>query len=172
VTLHAQGSIAAKQSFPNLPVVTQDGRTLKFYDDVIKGKIVVISFTYLACTDICPLVTARMAQLEDKLGDIVGRDIFFVTMTLDPERDTPRGFKEYANAFGTGPGWLFLTGAPGDIRTINARLGDKGRTLDERRDEIVLGNDSTGEWTMAPMFGDLDALVMDIRAMDPRRRVR
>jgi cytochrome oxidase Cu insertion factor (SCO1/SenC/PrrC family) len=106
-------NIAAAQSpgsdyFPNLPVVTQDGKTVRFYDDLIKGKIVVISFIFTSCTDFCPLTTARMLQVEDKLGDVVGRDIFFYSITVDPENDTPEKLKEYAQAYSTGPGWRFV----------------------------------------------------------------
>jgi protein SCO1 len=168
--LEAQGVRRGANYFPNLPVVTQDGKTLKFYDDVIKGKIVLISFLYTNCPDIRPLTTARIAQVEDKLGDMVGRDIFFVSMTVDPERDTPERLKEFANAFDAGPGWLFLTGKPEDIKLIDSRLGDRSRTLSEHRNEIVLGNDTTGEWTRNTVFGDIDRLIMDIRAMDPKWR--
>src|SRR5215470_17481312 len=168
--VEAQGVRRGANYFPNLPVVTQDGKTLKFYDDVIKGKIVLISFIYTNCPDICPLTTARIAQVEDKLGDMVGRDIFFISMTVDPERDTPERLKEFATAFDAGPGWLFLTGKPEDIRLINSKLGDKSRTLSEHRNEVVLGNDATGEWARNTAFGDLDRLIMDIRAMDPKWR--
>ena len=169
-TLHAQDGRRGANYFPNLPVVTQDGKTLKFYDDVIKGKIVLVSFIYTNCPDICPLTTARIAQVEEKLGDLVGRDIFLVSMTVDPERDSPERLKSFADAFGAGPGWLFLTGKPDDIRAINASLGDKSRTLSEHRNEIVLGNDATGEWARNTVFGDLDRLIMDIHAMDPKWR--
>jgi protein SCO1 len=160
--------------FPNVPVVTQDGKTLNFYDDVIKGKRVVVSFIYTSCPDICPLTTARLTQVEDELRDQMGHDLFFVSMTVDPEHDTPERLKEFSNAFSTGPGWLFLTGKPEDIRFINSRLGDKSRSLSDHRNEVVLGNDLTGEWARDTVFGDLDRLVIDIRSMDPKweREVR
>jgi cytochrome oxidase Cu insertion factor (SCO1/SenC/PrrC family)/cytochrome c2 len=156
--------------FPNLPVVTQDGKTLKFYDDVIKGKMVLVSFIYTNCPDICPLTTARIAQVAEKLGDMVGRDLFLVSLTVDPERDTPERLKSFATAFGAGPGWLFLTGKPEDIKWINAKLGDKSRMLSEHRNEVVLGNDATGEWARDTVFGDIDRLIMDIHGMDPKWR--
>ena len=165
---HSQSNRWGAGYFPNLPVVTQDGKKLKFYDDVIKGRRVLISFIYTNCPDICPLTTARLAQLEDKLGDEVGRDIFFVSLTVDPVRDTPARLKEFANAFGVGPGWLFLTGDPADMREIKEKLGDKSRTLDGHRNEIVLGNDATGQWMRDSAFGDLDELVYDIHEMDPK----
>jgi cytochrome oxidase Cu insertion factor (SCO1/SenC/PrrC family)/mono/diheme cytochrome c family protein len=166
----AQGNRWGADYFPNLPVVTQDGKTLHFYDDVIKGKIVVISFIYTSCPDICPLTTARLSQVEDKFKDVMGRDLFFVSITVDPENDTPEKLKEFSSAFGTGPGWLFLTGKPADIREINFKLGDKSRSLSDHRNEIAIGNDATGEWTRNTVFGDIDRLVMDIRSMDPKWR--
>jgi len=168
--LNAQSQRRGADYFPNLPVVTQDGKTLKFYDEVIKDKIVLISFIYTNCPDICPLTTARIAQVEDELGEMVGRDIFFISMTVDPERDTPERLKEFATAFDAGPGWLFLTGKPQDIRAINYKLGDRSRTLSEHRNEIVLGNDTTGEWARDTVFGDLTRLVRTIRDMDPKWR--
>ncbi len=167
---HAQSNRWGAGYFPNVPVVTQDGKTLKFYDDVIKGRRVLVSFIYTNCPDICPLTTARISQLEDMLGDAVGRDIFFISLTVDPERDTPARLKEFADAFGAGHGWLFLTGQPQDIRKVNAALGDKSRSLDDHRNEIVLGNDATGEWMRNSVFGDLDRLVYDINEMDPKWR--
>src|SRR4051812_939786 len=71
----ARSSLWGETYIPNLPVVTQNGETLNFYDDLIKDKVVVISFIYTSCTDICPLTTARLADVREKLGDAVGRDI-------------------------------------------------------------------------------------------------
>lgn len=174
--LAALPSLAAAQMrsgpgfFPNLPVVNQDGQQLKFYDDLIKDKIVIVMFIYTSCTDICPLTTARMTQIEDKLGAAVGRDIFIVSLTVDPENDTPERLKAYSKAFGTGPGWSFVTGRPEDIRAINYRLGERSKVLSEHRNEIVLGNDATGEWQRDNVMGDLDRVTLTIRAMDPKWR--
>ena len=149
---------------PNLPVVDQDGRQLRFYDDLIKDKIVVIMFIYTSCTDICPITTARMTQIEDKLGDVLGRDIFIVSLTVDPVNDTPERLKAYSKAFSTGPGWTFVTGRPEDIRAINYRLGERSKVLSEHRNEIVLGNDVTGEWQRDNVMGDLER----VTTVDPR----
>ena len=168
--LEAQGGRYGKNYFPNLPVVTQDGKEVQFYDDLIKGKIVVISFIYTSCPDICPLATARLAQIEEKLGEMVGRDIFFISMTVDPENDSPARLKAFADAFHVGPGWTFVTGKPADVRAINAKLGDRSRNLSDHRNEIVLGNDMTGEWTRDNVLGDLDRVILTIRSMDPKWR--
>ena len=155
--------------FPNVPVIDQNGRTLHFYDDVIKGKIVVISFIYTSCQDLCPLNTARMAQLYDKLDGAVGRDLFFISLTVDPENDTPERMKAFADAFDVGPGWLFLTGKVADIRAINYKLGDRSdRSLSDHRNEIVLGNDAISDWQRASAFGDLGSVAQSIRQMNPK----
>lgn len=167
------GSAIAQQShwgrgyLPNVPVIDQDGRTLKFYDDVIKDKIVVVSFIYTVCKDICPLLTARLSLLQEQLGDQVGRDFFFVSISIDPETDTPDRLKQYANAFRLGPGWTFLTGTKADIDLIRYKLGERSRTLAEHRKEILLGNDRTGEWARDSAFSDLVVLANNVRDMDP-----
>src|SRR5262247_148116 len=170
-TLEAQGRRWGEGYIPNLPVVTQDGKTLRFYDDVIKGKIVVINFIYTTCPDICGLTTARLTQAEDKLGDMVGRDVFFVSLTADPEHDTPAKLKEYADAFHIkSKGWLFLTGKPEDIRAINARFGQRSLDLTEHRQQVLLGNDATGEWARNSVLGDIERFVLDVRGMVPKWR--
>ena len=155
---------------PNRPVVNQNGEQLNFYDDLIKDKIVIVMFIYTSCTDICPLTTARMTLIEDKLGPLIGKDFFIVSMTVDPEVDTPEKLKAYSKAFATGPGWTFVTGKPEDIRAINYRLGERSKVLSEHRNEIVLGNDVTGEWQRDNVMGDLDRIVRTIREMDPKFR--
>jgi len=166
--VEAQGRRWGEGYFPNLPVVTQEGKTLHFYDDLLKGKIVVINFIYTSCQDICPIATARLAQVEEKLGDKVGRDFFFISMTVDPEHDTPERLNEYAKAFGAGTGWTFVTGKPEDVRAINYKLGERSTSLSEHRNEIVVGNEATGQWQRDNVFGELDRLAITIQALDPK----
>jgi len=153
--------------FPNLPVVTQEGKTLNFYDDLIKDKIVVINFIYASCQDVCPLLTARMARVQAQLGSRVGKDIFMYSITMDPEHDSPEILKAHAEAFHVKPGWLFLTGKPEDLHQIRHKLGERSRKLEEHRHDVVLGNDRTAEWMRSSVFQDRDRLVMEILDMDP-----
>jgi protein SCO1/2 len=151
---------------PNVPVVTQDGDRLRFYDDLIKDKLVVISFIYTSCKDVCPLTTARMAQVQDRLGDAVGRDIFFLSISIDPETDTPEVLKAYSKAFDVGPGWQFVTGGKDDIEMIRHRLGDRLEDLNDHTQEVRIGNGATGEWRRAALLGDIEVLLEAIRQMD------
>jgi protein SCO1 len=170
VPLQAQGAGRGESYFTNRPVLNQDGKTLQFYNDLIKDKIVVISFIYTSCQDICPITTARLAQVEEKLGDQVGRDIFLLSMSVDPARDTPNRLKAFAQAFRAGPGWQFITGQLADMRVINGKLGEKMRNLSDHRNEIVIGNESTGDWQRDNLFGDLDRVAEIIRSMNPKWR--
>jgi protein SCO1 len=101
---------AESSHFPNVELITQDGKKVHFYDDLIKGKIVAIDLIYTTCQYSCPLETARLAQVQKKLGDRVGKDIFFYSISIDPDNDTPEVLRAYMKQFHVGPGWTFLTG--------------------------------------------------------------
>jgi len=136
--------------FPNVPLITQDGKKVRFYDDLLKGKAVVINAIYTHCTDRCPLSTARLAQVQRLLGDRVGNEIFFYSLSIDPERDTPEVLKAYAEKFHVGPGWLFLTGKQEDIALVQQKLGLWSRTdiydPDGHLTSLMIGNEPTGQW--------------------------
>ncbi|WP_210191636.1 SCO family protein [Rhodomicrobium vannielii] len=162
-----QNSRFSPKYFTDVMVTTHEGKTVPFYEGLLKGKKVVINFIYTNCNDICPLQTARMAQLRQRLGDLVGRDFFIYSITMDPEHDTPEVLNAYADAFGAGGGWLFITGNPGDIEKIRWRLGERSRELFEHRNDLVLGNDETGEWSRSSVFEEYDVAVEEIRQLDP-----
>lgn len=163
----AQAHRWGKDYLPNVPVATHDGRSLKFYDDVIKGKVVIVNFIYTTCTDVCPLTSARLAQAQERFGEQMGRDIFFVSISIDPETDTPARLKAQADALKAGPGWLFLTGERAAIDEIRYKLGERSRSLRDHRNEVLLGNDRIGRWGRESVFGDLDRFVVAVRQLDP-----
>jgi protein SCO1/2 len=136
--------------FPNVTLTTQDGATVRFYDDLLKGKIVAINLIYTTCQYACPLETARMAQVQKLLGDRMGRDVFFYSITIDPEHDTPAVLKEYGGKFHAGPGWLFLTGKQADIELISRKLGiysaPNPSNPDGHLPYLLVGNEVTGQW--------------------------
>lgn len=146
----AAGPHWGAEYFPNVPLTTQDGKTVHFYDDLLKGKIVAIDMIYTHCVDSCPLETARLAQAQKLLENRVGKDIFFYSITLDPKRDTPEALKQYAEKYHVGPGWLFLTGKPDDIDLLSKKLGlysdpDAG-SRDGHTPTLLLGDEPAGQW--------------------------
>jgi protein SCO1/2 len=136
--------------FPNVPLTDQNGRTLRFYDDLLKDKKVIVNFIYTRCGDSCPLETARLGQVSRILGDRMGRDIFFYSVSVDPTRDTPAELKEYAGRYHAGPGWLFLTGKRADIELVRKKLGQAPRSgeneMTDHSTHLMIGNVATGQW--------------------------
>ncbi len=147
-----QAAIAAgpdASHFPNVELITQDGKKVHFYDDMIKGKIVVIDMIYTSCEYACPLETARLAQVQKKLGPRVGSDILFYSISIDPQHDTPEVLKSYMEKFHVGPGWTFLTGKKADIDFLSKRLGlysDPSINKDGHLPHLLIGNEATGQW--------------------------
>jgi protein SCO1/2 len=136
--------------FPNVELITQDGKKVRFYDDLVKGKVVAVNLIYTTCKYNCPLETARMVQLQKLLGDRMGKDIFFYSITIEPEHDTPQVLKEYAEKYHVGPGWLFLTGKEADIKLISHKLGldvlPRADDPDGHTPHLLIGNEATGLW--------------------------
>jgi cytochrome oxidase Cu insertion factor (SCO1/SenC/PrrC family) len=153
--------------FTNLEVVDQDGHKLRFYDDVLKDRQVVVSFIYTTCKELCPISTARLVTVKDVLRERFGKHVTFVSLSVDPENDTPEKLKAYAEAFGTGDGWLLLTGKPENLKTIAARLGNREDKKEQHRNEVVLGNASTGDWSRNSAFIEPERLAFDILQLDP-----
>lgn len=135
--------------FPNVELTTQDGRTVRFYDDLLKGRTVAINVMYTDCEEVCALETASMVKLRRVLGERVGRDIVIYSISIDPKRDTPEVLKAYAERFGAD--WTFLTGRLEDIRLVTEKLGlVRGgdiRAGSHHAAQLMVGNEPTGQWT-------------------------
>jgi len=146
----AESSQRGGSHFPNVELTTQDGKKVHFYDDLIKGKVVAINLIYTTCKYSCPLETARLVQLQKLMGDRMGKDIFFYSISIEPEHDTPEVLKDYADKYHVRPGWLFLTGKPADIKLLSHKLGlDSLPTIDDpdgHTPHLLMGNEATGLW--------------------------
>jgi len=107
---------------PDFSLTAHDGRRVALRD--LRGKVVAVTFIYTTCADTCPLLTAKMARLQEKLGRDFGSRVSFVSVTVDPERDTPEVLRRYAEAHGARtPGWAFVTGTPAEIHDVTRRYG-------------------------------------------------
>lgn len=116
----------------------------------LKGKAVAVNLIYTQCDVNCPLETAKMRQVQRLLGDRVGKDIFFYSISIDPVHDTPAALKAYAQSYHAGPGWLFLTGKEEDIKLIAKKLGLSSVTDGSNRDRhlpsLMVGDEPRGQW--------------------------
>jgi protein SCO1/2 len=136
--------------FPNVVLTTQDGTQVRFWDDLMKDRKVLVNFIYTECGASCPLETAKLVEVQKILGDRMGKDIFFYSLSLDPKHDTPAVLKAYAEKFHAGPGWLFLTGRKEDIELVRKKLGQAAapgqNELTDHATTLMMGNTTTGQW--------------------------
>jgi protein SCO1/2 len=139
----------AQHYFGEIPLVDQDGRTLRLYSDLLKGRVVVIDAMFTSCTGACPLMGDNLAKLQDWLGDRLGKDIYLLSFSVDPGNDTPARLKEYAARLKARPGWLFLTGTQENVDAALTKLGQHAETRDAHSNLFLIGNDKTGLWKKA-----------------------
>jgi protein SCO1 len=158
-----------KRYFPNVPLQTHDGRSVRFYDDLIKGRKVIINFTFTTCTNTCPRTTANLARVQDMLGDRVGRDMFLVSISINPETDTPDVLKAYAEKFRARRGWTFATGRIEDIDNIRRRIGLYDTPdYTQHMGLLTFGNEPEGKWAAAPALDrPANILYSVLRRVDP-----
>src|SRR3990170_2880504 len=122
VNLAAAESLPKIGPAPEFTLTSQDGKRLALKD--LRGKALAITFIFASCADTCPLLTAKMAGIQDRLSADFGKKVYFVSITVDAERDTPEVLKQYAEGHKANPaGWAFLTGTPAEIREVAKRYG-------------------------------------------------
>jgi protein SCO1 len=143
-----------RRYLPNVPLVTHEGRRVRFYDDLVKDRIVTINFMYAHCIGICVPTTANLLKVQKLLKPRVGRDIFMYSITLRPEVDSVDVLREHARLQGVRRGWTFLTGAPEDIELLRRKLGFTSPNAVEDTDKanhvgmIRFGNERLALWSV------------------------
>ena len=164
-----------RNRFPNVPLLTHEGKLVNFYDDLIKDKTVLINFMYVRCGEICPGMTANLKRVQAEFGDRMGKDIFMYSVSLD--QDTPDMLKAYAELFKTKPGWTFLTGKKDDIELIRTKLGVKSPDPELDKDKtqhtgmVKFGVESLERWGMAPAMANPKSIARLVRRLEPKSKV-
>lgn len=139
----------ARNYFGDVQLVNQDGETMRLYSDLMEGKTVVINSFFATCQAVCPTLSARLTEIQTHLGDRIGKDVTLISISLDPETDTPAKLQAYAKRVGARPGWYFLTGTK---QNVDAALRKLGQYVDDKNahfNVILIGNDRTGLWKKA-----------------------
>jgi cytochrome oxidase Cu insertion factor (SCO1/SenC/PrrC family) len=139
----------AQHYFTDVPLIDQDGATMRLYSDLLKGKTVVINSFFTSCEGSCPVMAAAFVEIQKALGDRLGKDVNLISVSVDPETDTPRRLKEYAQRFGARPGWYFLTGEKSDVEAALRKLGFYVENRGDHLNLFIIGNESTGLWKKA-----------------------
>ena len=161
----AEASSPAQKYFTDVELINQDGKKVHFYSDVLKGKTVIVNAFFTSCTSVCPPMNRNMEKIQEALGDRVGRDVFLVSMTVDPETDTPARMKEYAKKFHAGPGWLFLTGKKENLDWALYKLGQYVDNKDDHQTVLIIGNEPTGLWKKAFGMANVAELVQVVESV-------
>ena len=154
--------------FSDTTLLDQDGREVRFYSDLIHGKIVVMDFIYTRCVGPCPILSSTFAKLQERLGGRLGKDVFLLSFSVDPDYDTPERLKEYAGRFRARPGWTFLTGSRANVEAVLRKLGQWVESPEQHQTVFILGNEATGLWKKAfglakpeDLFPVIDSVIDD-----------
>ncbi len=143
----------AREYFSDLPLLTHDGREVRFFSDLLQDHVVLISSFYTHCKGVSPRQNQVLLRLQEMLGESLGREVFIISITVDPERDTVETLKEYVKEIDPHPGWIFLTGKSENIDWVNHRLGQYLEDLEDHKGIYLAGNVGTTLWMKVPAHG-------------------
>jgi protein SCO1/2 len=164
-----------REYFGNYKLTDQDGSDLRFFDDVLKDKIVLINFIYTTCGSSCPLETARIKKVANLLGDKLGKEIFFYSISVDPENDSVEMLKHYHKRFGLSDSWKFLRGEKRDIEEILKKFGAFSGELNRKNIEdhslsVMVGNQRTNHWVRRHHLEDANVLATLLESLNPKKK--
>lgn len=144
----ARGKIseASAKYFPRHILLTQDNQPVRFYDDLLKGKVVVINFMFTTCAGVCSPMTANLVKVQNYLGARVGKEVNMLSISVDPVTDTPDALKAFAAKHKAGPGWYFLSGKKENVDWVLYKLGGYTADRAQHSSVLIIGNEATGEW--------------------------
>ena len=156
----------ARKYFTDLEVIDQNGNKLHFYSDVLKGRVVLINFIFTNCQDYCPMVTQKLIQTRNHMVEVVKDEVWYVSISIDPERDTPEAMKAFANKQGVDESrWVFLTGDKQNLDFIVKRLGQYTQDVESHSTLMLAGNTITRHWTRVMPMVPPDGIAQQMRAL-------
>jgi protein SCO1/2 len=173
---HAQHQQAANApstvriKLPDTTLTDQHGKTARFKSDIVSDRLVLINFVYTTCTTVCPAQSALFADLQQRLGDRVGREVSLVTITVDPVRDTPMRLKTFSAQFQAGPGWSFLTGRKQAVDEVLTSLDAYTPSFADHPAVVLVGDPRSGEWTRFFGFPGSDQLMAKVDQLKAARQ--
>jgi protein SCO1 len=145
-SLPAQNRSPAHTYFSDVPLLDQNGKQQRLYSDLLQGKVVIINSFFATCKDSCPVMARNFARIQESFGDRIGKDVFLLSLTVDPETDTPERLKAYAQQMKAKPGWLFLTGTRENVNYALRKLGLYTEEKQSHLTMFIIGNEPTGLW--------------------------
>lgn len=136
----------AHSYFTDLVLTNQHGQPMRLYSDLLHGRTVVISAFFASCTGVCPVIHGKMRELQEWLGDRLGSEVYLISLSVDPETDTPEALAEYAHHLGAEEGWYFLTGDTDQVRLALSKLGMSVTSREQHTNVLYLGREPQSRW--------------------------
>lgn len=149
----------SEKYFGDIPLVDQHGEQHRLYTDLLKDKVVVINAMFTSCASACPAMTARLVEVQNWLGDRLGKDVFILSISVDPGNDTPEKMQIFADSFRTRPGWYFLTGEKENVSLALQKLGQYVEDPEAHQSIMLMGNEPTGLWKKAMGMAEPEELI-------------
>ncbi len=135
--------------FSDVELINQHGERMRFYSDLLQGKTVIINSFFATCAGVCPVLSGKMMQIQDWLGDRLGDDVHLISITVDPETDTPERLKAFAESFKAKPGWYFLGGDRKNVDWALYKVGQYVENKEAHTNVLIVGNEPAKVWTKA-----------------------
>ena len=143
----AEREAKAREYFTDTKLKTQADRTVRFFSDGMKNKVVLINFVFTQCGDACPLITAKLVQVKRELAETFGSEVRFLSISIDPQHDRPQDLAKFARKFDAlHPEWLFLTGEPASVEQVVKKLGAWTEDIESHSTAIIIGSPKQGKW--------------------------
>lgn len=160
-SLYAQDKIApVALPVPDIEVVNQDGRHVRFNTQVVEGRIAIVTGFFTSCSAMCPITQEKLAQVAKLLGPRLGKDVMIVSISVDAENDTPARMKDWGEKFHIGPGWTLLSGRRAEVDTLLKSLGLFVELRQRHQSALMVGSTATGwvrisSWTPSEKLAKL-----------------
>jgi cytochrome oxidase Cu insertion factor (SCO1/SenC/PrrC family) len=173
VPVRQQNAESTKQSvadtpaaaIPDVKVLDQNGKALHFYSDLVRGKVVAINFVFTTCTTICPPLGATFGKLQKNLGERLGKDVFLISISVDPATDTPERLRAWGAQFGAKPGWTLVTGDKSELNRLLRAFGADAASPENHSPMVLIVNDRAVRWKRVYGLGSTSALTRSIENM-------
>ncbi len=160
----------ARVEIPDVVLVDQDGRPVRLRELLSGNRTIIADFVFTTCTTVCPVLSGILSRMQPKLGDHLGNDVLLLSVSIDPERDTPARLKAYAKRWKAGPGWVWLTGPKDVVEKVLRGMGAYTPSFTDHPPMVLVGDAATGSWTRYNGFPDSKAVLARVDAIGANRK--
>ena len=165
-TATPDGEISAAHTyFTDVELLNQNGEKMRLYTDLLKGKVIVINFFFATCQGNCLPMKYNLQKVSAALGPRLGKEVYIMSISVDPTLDTPQKLKEYANTLNAPPGWFFLTGEKANVDFVLRKLGQYVDNKESHTSIFIIGNERTGLWKKANGMAKADDLIKVVESV-------